>query len=39
LRVVYQGASSDFPALQKEAARIADQLWAFLQPTSPAGAP
>jgi AcrR family transcriptional regulator len=39
LRVVYQGASSDFPALQKEAARIADQLWAFLQPTAPAGVP
>ncbi len=32
LRVLYQGASSDFPALQREAAKVADQLWVFLEP-------
>ncbi len=39
LRVLHQGASSDFSALQKEASRVADQLWAFVQPSAAPGAP
>lgn len=32
LRVLYQGAGSDFPALQREVAKVADQLWVFIAP-------